>query len=272
MAHKIKNVAAVRIKAGPEDGLEEGQFLVYPSTFTKTPDSYGDIVAPGAFEKSIEAWKASGDTLPAMYLHDPNQIVGKTIDMGEDEHGWWVKGEFDSDPAAQRIHEMVKDRRLTALSFAYDVIDEGSVTLDGGVKANELRELVVHEYSFLPKGFAANADTSVVAVKAERAAGAIAGQAAILADLTKEGRRVAGAPLEKLRSAHAEIAAFLAWAEKADEDDSSASDDAKAAPSGAAGGDAGRPDSDADAAAKAAAEAHRIGTANALALLNLTTA
>lgn len=269
MGHKIKSVAAVRVKAGPADGLAEGEFLVYPSTFTRTPDSYGDVVAKGAFAKAIGAWHESGDSMPAMYLHDPNQIVGKAIDMGEDDHGWWVKGAFLPDPASQRIYEMVKDRLVSALSFRYDTIDEASVTLDGGTKANELREVFPHEFSFLPKGFAANADTSVVAVKAERAAGAIAGNTAVLLDELKAGRRVAGAPLEKLRAAHAGIAEFIAWAEKADEEDASASDDAKAALSGADGGDAGRPGDDDEAAAKAAAQ-RKAGTAQALALLTLS--
>jgi len=37
-----KNTAAI-VKAGPEDGMKDGEFIVYPSTFTKQPDSYGDV-------------------------------------------------------------------------------------------------------------------------------------------------------------------------------------------------------------------------------------
>lgn len=155
----------VSFKAGPEDGLEEGEFLVYPSTFTRTPDAYGDVIAKGAFLDSIQAWKDSGDVMPGMYLHDPNQIVAGAIDMGEDDHGWWVKGFFDDDPAAQRVYRLVKGRRLSSLSFAFDVHEEGAVELEDGTKANELRKLTPHEFSFLPKGFAANDDTSIVSVK-----------------------------------------------------------------------------------------------------------
>lgn len=163
---QIKSVPLVGIKAGPEDGLNEGEFVVYPSTFTREPDSYGDIVAKGAFLDSIEKWKASGDVMPGMYLHDPNQIVAGAIDMGEDDHGWWVKGKFDEDPAAQRIYRLLKGRRLSSLSFGYTTEDEGKVKLADGKSANELRKVNSLEFSFLPKGFAANPDTSVVAVKA----------------------------------------------------------------------------------------------------------
>ncbi|WP_218961878.1 HK97 family phage prohead protease [Actinomyces ruminis] len=160
-------VTPVRIKAGPEDNLAEGEFLVYPSTFTRTADAYGDVVAPGAFANTIKEWKESGNSLPGLYGHrmdDPDYAVAYALDMGEDDHGWWVHGAFDLDsPKGPQVYRLVKGRRLTQLSFAFDVIDSGAVTLDDGTKANELRELKVYEFSFVPVG--ANQDTSVVAVK-----------------------------------------------------------------------------------------------------------
>lgn len=186
---KIKQ-STVAVKAGPEDGLAEGEFIVYPSTFTKTPDSYGDVVAPGAFLDTIAAWKESGNTLPGLYGHrldDPDFFVAGAIDMGEDDHGWWVKGAFDMEsPKGPQVYRLVKGKRLSQLSFAYDVLDEGSVELakdpalpkDVVETANELRKLKVYEFSFVPIG--ANQDTSIVAVKAladEISAGVKAGRA-----------------------------------------------------------------------------------------------
>jgi HK97 family phage prohead protease len=163
-----KNTTAVKVKAGPEDGLAEGEFIVYPSTFTREPDAVNDVVAPGAFLKSLERWDQSGNVLPGLYGHrtdDPDYYVASAIDTGEDEHGWWVKGAFDMDsPKGPQVYRLVKGRRLNQLSFAYDVIDQAEVELGDGVKANELRELDVYEFSFVPVG--ANQDTGVVAVKA----------------------------------------------------------------------------------------------------------
>ncbi len=201
---RIKSVAidTTRVKAGPEDGLNEGEFLVYPSTFTRTPDSYGDVVAKGAFSKGIEKRKESGIVLPGLFGHrmdDPDFYVAHAIDEGEDEHGWWVKGAFDlDDPKAAKVYRLVKGRRLNELSFAYDVIDEASVTLDGGVKANELRDLEVFEFSFVPVG--ANRDTSVVAVKAA---------ASTLLDGIKAGRVLSAKNESELRSAHDAIGRVL---------------------------------------------------------------
>ena len=164
---KVKSLPIGQVKAGPEDGLKEGEFIVYPSTFTREPDAYGDVVAKGAFLDDIKAWKESGNTLPGLYGHrmdDPDYFVAGALDEGEDEHGWWVHGEFDlENPKAKQVYRLVKGRRLNQLSFAYDVLDEGKVELGGGKTANELRKLKRYEFSFVPVG--ANQDTSVVAVK-----------------------------------------------------------------------------------------------------------
>lgn len=167
---KLKSVAlqSQHVKAGPDDGLEDGEFLVYPSTFTRTPDAYGDVVKAGAFADTIKEWAESGNTLPGLYGHrfdDPDFFVAGAKEMGEDEHGWWVKGVFDLEsPKAQQVYRLVKGRRLSQLSFAYDTLEEGAVEVSDGEKANELRKLKVYEFSFVPVG--ANQDTSVVAVKA----------------------------------------------------------------------------------------------------------
>lgn len=175
MRHKQSDI---RIKTGARSGLAEGEFIAYPSTFTREPDAYGDIVAPGAFLETIAAWQKSGDALPVLYGHrmdDPDMILGSVLDQGEDGHGWWIKGQFDLEsPKAAQVWRLVKGRRLTKLSFAYDTIDEGQVELEDGRKANELRRVRVYEASFVP--VPANPDTSVVAVKTHPATRRIAAQ------------------------------------------------------------------------------------------------
>jgi HK97 family phage prohead protease len=158
---------SVTIKAGEQDGLKEGEFLVYPSTFIREPDAYGDVVAKGAFLKSLAKWKESGMTMPGLFGHrmdDPDYFVAEGKEYDEDDHGWWVKGAFDFDiPKAPSTYKLVKGKRITQMSFAYDTISEAQIELDDGRKANELRELDVIEFSFVPLG--ANQDTSIVAVK-----------------------------------------------------------------------------------------------------------
>ena len=65
--------------------------------------------------------------------------------MEEDEHGLKFTAEFDETPEGQRARQLVIDGRLNKFSFAYDVLDEGKVTLEDGRKANELRKLDIKE-------------------------------------------------------------------------------------------------------------------------------
>lgn len=204
-----------RVKAGPEDGLKEGEFIVYPSTFTREPDSYGDVVAKGAFLEDIEAWKSSGNVLPGLYGHrmdDPDYFVAGTIDEGEDDHGWWVHGEFDLEhPKAVQVYKLVKGRRLTQLSFAYDTLEEGKVDLGEGKTANELRKLKRYEFSFVPVG--ANQDTSVVAVKSATDALVSATNAG---DMPAEKHHI-----DSLRAAQEAIASVIKAAEGDDQEKAS---------------------------------------------------
>jgi HK97 family phage prohead protease len=217
---RVKEVP-VKFKAGPDDGLAEGEFLVYPSTFTRTPDSYGDVVAKGAFLDTIEAWKESGNTLPGLYGHrldDPDYFVAGALDMGEDEHGWWVKGVFDLDsPKGPQVYRLVKGRRLSQLSFAFDVEDEGQIEVDG-VKANELRKLKVYEFSFVPIG--ANQDTSVVAVKSAASA--------LTQTEMKAGRTLSAKNETALREARDAIDAVLSSLGSGDDQEKQASGTAEA--------------------------------------------
>lgn len=207
---QIKSVALSGVKAGPDDGLKEGEFLVYPSTFTRIPDAYGDVVAKGAFLDSLAQWKDAGLTIPGLFGHrldDPDFYVAYAKETGEDEHGWWVKGEFDLEsPKGAHVYRLVKGRRLNQLSFAFNILDEGAVELDDGTKANELRKLDVIEFSFVPLG--ANPDTSVVAVKS------------LLDDMTsgfKAGRVLASKHITSLRKAQEAIGAVIAAAEDIDD-------------------------------------------------------
>lgn len=220
---QIKSVPLRGVKAGPDDGLKEGEFIVYPSTFTKTPDSYGDIVAPGAFLDDLAEWKESGNVIPGLFGHrldDPDFYVASATDYGEDEHGWWVKGEFDLEsPRGPQVYRLVKGRRLNQLSFAFDVLDSGPVELEDGTKANELRKLKVYEFSFVPIG--ANQDTSVVAVKALSDG---------LTDNIKAGRVLAAKHIDSLRSAQEAIGVVIKAAEATNDQDGKASDTPGAKP------------------------------------------
>ena len=194
--------APVRVKAGPYDGLADGEFLAYVSTFTRDPDSYGDVVKAGAFANTIAEWAAKDAVLPVLWGHnmsDPDYNIGSVLEASEDEHGLLVKGLLDLDsPKAQQVYRLIKGKRVTQLSFAFDVLDSGQVT-ESGVKVNELRELKLYEVSIVPIG--ANQETEVLAVKV--AADALTSGA-------KAGRVISAKNESELRKAHDAIGNVLA--------------------------------------------------------------
>ena len=148
---------------------DAGSITGYASTWTREPDSYGDVVAKGAFLESIEQIKESGKVLPLLFNHDGNNLnnyIGTVTELEEDEHGLKFAADFDDTPEGQRARQLASDGRLAKFSFAYDVLDQGEVELEDGRKANELRKLNIHEVSLVL--YPANPDTSVVEVKAGR--------------------------------------------------------------------------------------------------------
>ena len=161
----FKKDYSVQFKAAGDDG---GHIVAYAATFDREPDSYGDVIAPGAFKNTLEEWKASGNVIPLLFGHrtdDPAMNIGGVDSIEEDERGLRIEATFDKDSeTAQYVRRLVIEKRLSKLSFAYDVLDEGTITLDDGRKANELREIKLFEVSLVP--IPANGHAEVVEAKA----------------------------------------------------------------------------------------------------------
>ena len=144
-----------------------GTVRAYASTFDRIPDAVGDIVAPGAFEKTLAAWRESGKPIPLLWGHDtddPFSNIGAATDYGTDERGLWFDAAFDAEnEKAQYVRKLVKEGRVFQCSFAYAVNDSAPVTLDDGRKVNELRELDLFEISIVQ--IPANQNATIEEVK-----------------------------------------------------------------------------------------------------------
>lgn len=128
---------------------DTGGFTGYAATFDREPDSYGDVIAPGAFDRTLKAWEESGKPVPLLYGHnmgDPDYNIG-IAKLSVDDAGLLAEATFDGSAKAQRVRELVREGRLYKMSFAYDVFDETPVELDSGITANELRDLELFEVS-----------------------------------------------------------------------------------------------------------------------------
>ena len=156
-----------RVKAaGPSDGLGEGEFKALVSVFGNI-DTYGDVVLKGAFTEDLRRWAESGDAIPVVWSHrwdDPFSHIGQVLAAEETDEGLLVHGALDLDnPTAMQVHRLLKGRRITQFSFAYDVVEGGEVKRDGET-VHELRKLKVHEVG--PCLVGVNQETDLVAAKA----------------------------------------------------------------------------------------------------------
>ena len=145
---------------------DEGQFTAYASTFHREADSWGDIVAPGAFAESIKKWRA-GKTLPILWNHDANDPfsdIGVVTSAEEDAHGLKVTGQLDiedNDKAAQ-VFKLIKGGRIDKMSFGFTITDSARISLDGK-SVRELRGIDLSEVSLVR--YPANEHAEVLAVK-----------------------------------------------------------------------------------------------------------
>lgn len=125
-----------------------GKIAGYFSTYEKTPDSYGDIIEPGAFEKTIEARKASGHPFPICFNHDFSSVIG-SCEVTSEEKGPFMSGTFLDTQLAQDVRKMVQSGAIYQFSFAYDVLrrrDPDDEEKKNGV-TNVLQEVEVYEIS-----------------------------------------------------------------------------------------------------------------------------
>lgn len=144
---------------------ESGTISGYFSTYDRIPDSYGDVIAPGAFTETIKAREESGHPFPLCWNHDLDQIIGKVDKIEDTEKGPLMTASFFDTPLAQEKREIVKSGVVFQFSFAYDVKDAAVVTLEDGTKANELRQIDLFEVSIVP--IPANPRAEVTSIKSE---------------------------------------------------------------------------------------------------------
>jgi HK97 family phage prohead protease len=89
-ALRFAPILDLEVKAG-----RDGAIAGYASTFDGKPDRVGDVVAAGAFRRTLAEHKAEG-TAPAMlWSHRIDEPIGKWLDIREDRTGLFVSGQVN---------------------------------------------------------------------------------------------------------------------------------------------------------------------------------
>lgn len=144
------------------DGLSDaGTFTGYGSIFGNL-DSYGEVVEPGAFAKSL-ARHAKEKSLPLMlWQHNPSEPIGVWEDLEEDGKGLKGTGRLVLETArGAEVYALLKAGAIRGLSIGYREI---KVEPDGNNR--RLKELDLIEISVV--SFPANRRARIDAVKSER--------------------------------------------------------------------------------------------------------
>lgn len=155
----LRREFSLEIKAVSDAGEVEG----YGSTFGGKPDSYGDIIEPGAFAETIANHKRDG-TMPMMlWGHQSSELpIGDWIDMAEDRKGLWLKGQLDlDDPMGARVHSKLKRKSVRGLSIGFDTLEKRTDEKKPGIRF--LTKLDLWEVSVV--NFPANRRAFVTGVK-----------------------------------------------------------------------------------------------------------
>ncbi len=220
----IKSCPVTIKAAGTQDGTDDGVFEAIVATYDL--DSVGDKIMPGAFFDTLAEWKASGNPLPVLWSHmssDPDYHIGVVEEAEERDGGLWVRARLDLDaPKAAQVYRLLKGRRVTQFSFAYDVLDGGPTKTDGNDEF-ELRKLKLYEVG--PTLIGANQATDLLDVKRAVVLDDVVRQVSDRLAAVKAGRALSAKNEGRVRDAAALLTDVLASLGSSDEDDE------KAAPS-----------------------------------------
>ena len=144
---------------------DEREVTGYGAVFGNV-DSYGDVIAPGAFAKSLAAIKAGDKSMPAMLLsHNPEALpVGVWTEMSEDGHGLRVKGKLLDTTQGMDTYKALKAGAITGLSIGFRPV-EYALRSKPDEPRRTLKSVDLLEVSVV--GFPANDKARVLSVKAD---------------------------------------------------------------------------------------------------------
>lgn len=174
MHHLHRNLRGLHIKSAgaPElkyierpfqvkEVAEDGVFQGYGSVFGNV-DIYQEIVAPGAFSESLSEWKNSGRLPPVLWQHRAGEPVGPYLEMFEDSHGLFVKGQLlvNDVQRAKEARALMKAKAVNGLSIGFVVRDD---SYDRATGVRTLKKVDLWEVSIVT--FPANPAAQVSGVK-----------------------------------------------------------------------------------------------------------
>lgn len=138
MERKLLGLDMIEVKFDAEGS---GTFEGYASVFGGV-DSYGDTILPGAYKKTLK--RKAGDRPIRMRWNHWGPVIGKWLEMAEDEKGLRVKGELTpGHSVAQDVYASLKHGAIDGMSIGYRPVQSREL----GDGKRELKEIELVEVS-----------------------------------------------------------------------------------------------------------------------------
>jgi uncharacterized protein len=172
MIHHLTSPFAIK------DFGADGVFFGYASIFDRT-DAHDEIVAAGAFRRSLAQWQNQGRMPAMLWMHDTTLPVGVWLGVQEDRAGLAVQGRLAlRTQRGAEAYELLKLNALSGLSIGYRVV---AARVDARRKTRTLLDIDLFEISLVT--FPANDGARITQVKspASAAVGVPTAQAAAAA-------------------------------------------------------------------------------------------
>jgi HK97 family phage prohead protease len=133
------------------DVTPEGVFKGIASPFGGKPDDGGDIVAQGAFTKTLAAGGRNGTGVLMLRDHDRTRIPGIWKILDERKQGLFVEGQLavgdNETPLGDETHKLMRMGAIQHLSMGYKAIE---FEIDERRQTRTLKEVDLWEISILP--------------------------------------------------------------------------------------------------------------------------
>ncbi len=163
----------------------DGSFSGYASVFGEL-DQQNEIVAAGAFARTLAKWVRQNRTPALLWMHDPTQPIGIWQSVREDGNGLLVEGRLAlRTQKGAEAYELLKLGALTGLSIGYRVVQSH---VDAKRKARILTDVDLFEVSLVT--FPANDAARVREVKKKAPRRAAPALSEADTDLSKAAERL----------------------------------------------------------------------------------
>lgn len=135
---------------------EKGEFEGYASVFGNV-DSWGDVVEPGAFRKTLQE---DAHRVKVLWQHSPFHPIGRPLHMEEDSKGLYVKAKIAPTSLGKDALILMREGVINELSIGYTIEVE---EFDRERNVRRLKQIKLYEFS--PVTWAANDQALITAVK-----------------------------------------------------------------------------------------------------------